>query len=76
MPTLLFHRFQRSSIHHGNEQFKVIAGFYTHADTRHVALMSDCGKRLGERKLLAVGSGYLEIAAYMTIFVPITAVGD
>ena len=27
-----------------NEQFKVIAGIATHADTHHVALMTDYGK--------------------------------
>ncbi|MDJ0314623.1 NAD(P)-binding domain-containing protein [Arthrobacter sp. H35-D1] len=58
-----------------NEQFEVIAGIDTHADTHHVALITDYGKRLGDRKFLAVGSGYQEIAAYLTSFGPVTAVG-
>ncbi|MDQ0094661.1 IS110 family transposase [Paeniglutamicibacter psychrophenolicus] len=58
-----------------NAQFKVIAGIDTHADTHHVALVTDYGKRLGDRKFLAVGSGYQEIAAYLTSFGPVTAVG-
>ncbi|MDQ0095960.1 IS110 family transposase [Paeniglutamicibacter psychrophenolicus] len=58
-----------------NEQFKVIAGIDTHSDTHHVALVTDYGKRLGDQKFLAVGSGYREIAAYLTSFGPVTAVG-
>ena len=58
-----------------NEQYKVIAGIDTHADTHHVALVTDYGKRLGDRKFLAVGSGYREIAEYLTSFGPVTAVG-
>ena len=58
-----------------NEQYKVIAGIDTHADTHHVALVTDYGKHLGDRKFLAVGSGYREIAAYLTSFGPVTAVG-
>ena len=30
-----------------NEQIKVIAGIDTHADTHHVALITEHGKRLG-----------------------------
>lgn len=58
-----------------NERFKVIAGIDTHADTHHVALITDYGKRLGDRKFLAVGSGYREIAAYLTSYGPVAAVG-
>lgn len=58
-----------------NEQVKVIAGIDTHADTHHVALVTEYGKRLGDRKFLAIGSGYREIAAYLTSFGPVTAVG-
>lgn len=57
------------------EQIHVFAGVDTHADTHHVALITDYGKRLGDRKFLAVGSGYKEIAAYLTSFGPVTAVG-
>ncbi|MGN5734295.1 IS110 family transposase [Arthrobacter psychrochitiniphilus] len=52
-------------------QFKVMAGI----DTHHVVLITDYGKNLCDRKFLAVGSGYREIAAYLTSFGPVTAVG-
>lgn len=58
-----------------NEQIKVIAGIDTHADTHHVALITEHGKCLGDRKFLAVGSGYREIGAYLTSFDPVSAVG-
>ena len=58
-----------------NEQIKVIAGIDTHADTHYVALITEYGKRLGDCKFLAVGSGYREIAAYLTSHGPVTAVG-
>jgi len=43
-----------------NETLKVIAGIDTHADTHHVALITEYGKHLGDRKFLAVGTGYRE----------------
>jgi transposase len=58
-----------------NEQCKVIAGIDTHAHTHRVVLVTEYGKRLGDQKFLAVGSGYREIAAYLTSFGPVTAVG-
>lgn len=58
-----------------NKKIGVIAGIDTHADTHHVALMTYYRKHLGDRKFLAVGSGYREIAAYLTSFGPVTAVG-
>jgi len=58
-----------------NETLKVIAGIDTHADTHHVALITEYGKHLGDRKFLAVGTGYREIAAYLTSLGPVTAVG-
>ncbi|MGP5197380.1 IS110 family transposase [Arthrobacter rhombi] len=58
-----------------NEIPKVVAGIDTHADTHHVALITDYGKHLSDRKFLAVGTGYREIAAYLTSLGPVTAVG-
>jgi transposase len=58
-----------------NEDIKVIAGVDTHADTHHVALINEYGKHLGDRKFLAVGSGYREIAEYITGAGPVIAVG-
>ena len=54
---------------------KVIAGVDTHADTHHVALITEYGKHLDDKKFLAVGSGYREIAAYITGHGPVIAVG-
>ncbi|WP_427017056.1 IS110 family transposase (plasmid) [Pseudarthrobacter sp. P1] len=58
-----------------NEDMKVIAGVDTHADTHHVALITEYGKHLADRKFLAAGSGYREIAEYITQYGPVTAVG-
>lgn len=41
-----------------NEQVNVIAGIDTHADTHHVTLVADYGKRLGDRKFLAIVCGW------------------
>lgn len=38
-------------------------------------MITDYGKRLADQKFLAIGSGYREIAAYLTSFGSLTAVG-
>jgi transposase len=58
-----------------NEAAKVIAGIDTHADTHHVALITEYGKHLADKKFLASGSGYREIAEYITGYGPVIAVG-
>ncbi|WP_035780181.1 IS110 family transposase [Arthrobacter sp. H14] len=58
-----------------NEDPKVIVGIDTHADTHHVAVITDYGKHLADQKFLAVGSGYREIAEYITEYGPVSAVG-
>lgn len=58
-----------------NGDIKVIAGVDTHADTHHVALITEYGKHLADQKFLAVGSGYRQIAEYITQYGPVTAVG-
>lgn len=58
-----------------NEDMKVIAGVDTHADTHHVAVINEYGKHLADKKFLAVGSGYREIAEYITSHGPVIAVG-
>ncbi len=57
------------------EDTKVIAGIDTHADTHHVAIITEYGKHLADKKFLAVGSGYQEIAEYITQYGPVTSVG-
>ena len=52
-----------------NEKLKVIAGIDTHADTHHVALITEYGKHLADRKFLAVATGYREIAAFSQAWV-------
>ncbi|MGP5318977.1 IS110 family transposase [Arthrobacter rhombi] len=58
-----------------NEQFEVIAGIDKHAETHHVALITNFGRRLGDHQFLAVGSGYRQIIDYLTGFGPVAAVG-
>ena len=58
-----------------NTDWKVIAGVDTHADTHHVALITEYGKHLDDKKFLAVGSGYREIVDYITGYGPVIAVG-
>ena len=58
-----------------NEDMKVIVGIDTHADTHHVALITEYGKHLADRQFLAIGSGYRDIADYITGYGPVTAVG-
>jgi transposase len=54
---------------------KVIAGIDTHADTHHVAVISETGQHLADREFLAVGSGYRKIIEFITGFGPVAAVG-
>src|SRR5660397_288197 len=58
-----------------HENINVIVGIDTHADTHHVALITEFGKHLADKKFLAVGSGYREIAEYITQCGPVVAVG-
>ncbi|WP_233201668.1 IS110 family transposase [Cryobacterium sp. Y11] len=57
------------------DDISVIAGIDTHADTHHVAIITNYGKHLADKKFLAVGSGYREIAEYITRYGPVIAVG-
>lgn len=54
---------------------KVIAGIDTHADTHHVAVISETGQHLADQEFLAVGSGYRKIVEFITGFGPVLAVG-
>ncbi len=58
-----------------NEHPKVIAGIDTHADTHHVAVISETGAHLADQEFLAVGSGYRRIIAFITGFGPVVAPG-
>jgi transposase len=57
-----------------NENINVIVGIDTHADTHHVAIITDFGKHLTDKKFLAVGSGYGEKAEFITSYGPVIAV--
>jgi transposase len=50
------------------EQLKVIAGIDTHADTHHVAVITETGQHLADREFPATGSGHQEIIDFMTGF--------
>ena len=54
---------------------KVIAGIDTHADTHHVAVISETGRHLGDKEFLAVGSGYRQIVEFITGFGPVSSIG-
>jgi transposase len=58
-----------------NEHLKVIAGIDTHADTHHVAVISETGRHLADQEFLAVGSGYRDIIGFITGFGPVIAAG-
>jgi transposase len=58
-----------------NQHLKVIAGIDTHSDTHHVAIIDETGRHITDKEFLAVGSGYRSIAAFVTGFGPVLAVG-
>jgi transposase len=60
------------------EHLKVIAGIDTHADTHHVALITDTGCPVAAREFPASGSGYqgiIEFIEFIAEFGPVLAVG-
>jgi transposase len=57
------------------EHLKVIAGIDTHADTHHVAVITETGLHLADREFPAAGSGYQGIIELLTGFGPLVAVG-
>jgi transposase len=57
------------------EATDVIVGIDTHADTHHVAIVTEYGKPLADREFLAVGSGYRKILDFITSHGTVTAVG-
>lgn len=57
------------------EQPKVIAGIDTHADTHHVAIITDTGMHLADKEFSAAGSGYQQIINFLTGFGALIAVG-
>ncbi|WP_188573860.1 IS110 family transposase, partial [Arthrobacter liuii] len=58
-----------------NEQLQVIAGIDTHADTHHVAIISDTGLHLADKEFSTTGSGYRQIIDFLTRFGALIAVG-
>ena len=58
-----------------NKLLKVIAGIDTHADTHHVAVITEAGVHVGDKEFLAVGSGYRKIIEFISGFGRIIAVG-
>jgi transposase len=57
------------------EQLKVIGGIDTHADTHHVAVITETGLHLADGEFPAAGSGYQGIIDFMTGFGPVLAAG-
>jgi transposase len=58
-----------------NEHLKVIAGIDTHADTHHVAVITETGAHVADKEFLAVGSGYQKIIEFITGHGPVLAAG-
>jgi transposase len=58
-----------------NKHLKVIAGIDTHADTHHVAIITETGAHLADQEFLAVGSGYRKIIEFITGFGPVIGAG-
>jgi transposase len=56
-------------------RLKVIAGIDTHAETHHVAVISETGERLADKEFLATGSGYRKIIEFITGFGIVLAIG-
>lgn len=57
------------------EQARVIVGVDTHADTHHVAVVTEHGRPLADREFVATGSGYRKIIEYVRSYGEIAAVG-
>lgn len=57
------------------EEVRVIIGVDTHADTHHVAVVTEHGKPLSDREFVATGSGYRKIIAFARSYGDIAAVG-
>jgi transposase len=58
-----------------NKHLKVIAGIDTHADTHHVAVITETGVHLADREFLAVGSGYRMIVEFIGGFGQVLVAG-
>lgn len=58
-----------------NEPMRVIAGVDTHADTHHVAIITENGKHVADKEFLAVGSGYRKIYKFITQYGPVLGIG-
>ncbi|WP_104119087.1 IS110 family transposase [Arthrobacter sp. B1805] len=48
------------------EQHRIFAGIDTHADTHHVAIITDYGKPIADREFLATSSGYRKAVDFIT----------
>jgi transposase len=57
------------------EPLHVFVGVDTHADTHHVAIISEYGKPLADQEFLAVGSGYRKILDFIASHGTAAAVG-
>jgi transposase len=57
------------------EPLNVFVGVDTHADTHHVAIISEYGKPLADQEFLAVGSGYRKILDFIASHGTAAAVG-
>lgn len=54
---------------------QVIVGVDTHADTHHVAVVTEYGKPIGDQKFAATAAGYSDLLRFITGHGMVKAVG-
>ncbi|GAA3404550.1 IS110 family transposase [Pseudarthrobacter polychromogenes] len=57
------------------EEVRVIVGVDTHADTHHVAVVTEHGRPLADREFVATGSGYRKIVEFARSYGEVVAFG-
>lgn len=57
------------------KEVRVIVGVDTHADTHHVAVVTEHGRPLADREFVATGCGYRKIIEYARSYGEVAAVG-
>ena len=58
-----------------DEAFNVIAGIDTHADTHHVALITEYGRPVADQQFPATGAGYRRLMRFIQAHGPVIAIG-
>jgi transposase len=59
----------------GTKEHRVVVGVDTHADTHHVAIVTEYGKPLADREFPTTATGYREVLHFITAFGEVLQVG-